>query len=160
MRYVPVVAVLCMHAALAYGVCVSDGPDTHPTSQYILKGGTAFDKKTHLTWERCSVGQTWQDGKGCVGTVQGLTRLQAELLEQNGWRLPTIEELETLVSRNCTHPAINEEVFPGMDAQSLYYWSKTSSREASLDYLNFATGTVSADSDEEPFSVRLVHSGP
>jgi hypothetical protein len=119
-----------------------------------------FDKKTHLTWQRCSVGQAWQDGRGCIGTVQGLTLLQAELLETSGWRLPTIEELETLVSSNCTRPAINEEVFPGMDVQHLYYWSKTSPREALLDYLNFETGTVSADGDQEPYSVRLVRGGP
>ena len=119
----------------------------------------AFDKVTGLTWQRCSAGQSWQNGKGCIGTVQGLAVLQAELLEVNGWRLPTIEELKTLVSPNCTRPAINEEVFPGMDVQSLYYWSKTSPRASSFDYLNFETGTVSADGDQEPYSVRLVHSG-
>jgi Protein of unknown function (DUF1566) len=160
MRYIPAVALLCLLPALTHAACDPGKPDSRPTSQYVLKGGTAFDKRTHLTWQRCSAGQSWQDGKGCVGAVQGLTRLQAELLEKDGWRLPTIEELETLVSPSCTHPAINEVVFPGMDLQSLYYWSKTSPRPASLDYLNFETGTVSADGDDEPYSVRLVRSGP
>lgn len=158
MRHVTVITLLCLQPALAHAACAPGKANAHPTSQYILKGGTAFDTKTKLTWQRCSVGQTWQDGKGCVGSVQGLTLLQAKLLEKDGWRLPTIEELETLVSLNCTRPAINEQVFPGMDVESLYYWSKTSPREASLYYLNFETGTVSADGDQEPYSVRLVRS--
>ncbi len=158
-RHSPVLILLCLQAALAYSACAPGKPDAHPTSRYILRGGTAFDTRTRLTWQRCSVGQTWQGGKGCVGAVQGLTLLQAQLLEKDGWRLPTIEELKTLVSPSCSRPAINEEVFPGMDIQSLYYWSNTSPREASLYYLNFETGAVSADGDEEPYSVRLVRSG-
>ena len=158
MRRIPVVALLCLQTAFAHAACDPGKPAAHPTRQYILKGGLAFDKKTKLTWQRCSVGQSWQDGKGCIGTVQGLTLLQAELLETDGWRLPTIDELETLVDPSCDHPAINQEVFPGMDVQRLYYWSKTPPREAELSYLNFETGTVSADSDQEPYSVRLVSS--
>jgi hypothetical protein len=158
-RYLLLVALVGLQPALARAACAPGQAQAHPTRQYVLKGGTAFDTKTRLTWQRCSAGQHWQDGKGCVGMVQGLTLLQAELLENDGWRLPTIEELETLVAPNCTHPAINQEVFPGMDVQSLYYWSRTSPRDGELDYLNFATGTVSSDSDEEPYSVRLVRSG-
>jgi len=159
-RCIPLLVLLCVQTAIGYAACDPGKPTVHPTSQYLLKGETAFDRKTRLTWQRCSVGQIWHEGKGCVGTVQGLTRLQAELLEKNGWRLPTIEELETLVSPNCSRPAINEEVFPDMDVRSLYYWSRTSPREAALNYLNFETGTVSADGDDEPYSVRLVRSGP
>ncbi len=160
MRAIVVSALWCLQTALVHAACHPGTPDSHPTSRYVLKGATAFDKKTKLTWQRCSVGQTWQEGMGCLGAVQGLTLLQAKLLEQDGWRLPTIEELKTLVSPNCARPAINDEVFPGMDVQNLYYWSSTSPREAELDYLNFEAGTVSADGDEEPYSVRLVRSSP
>ena len=147
------------HAALVHGACDPKRPNARPLKQYVLRGGTAFDRKTGLTWQRCSVGQTWEDGKGCDGAVKGTTRLQAELLEHDGWRLPSIEELKTLVSTTCSRPSINETVFPGMDVRQLYYWSRTSPREASLYYLNFDNGTVSADGDEEPYSVRLVRTG-
>lgn len=157
---VSAIALLYLHSGLGHAACAPGQPSAHPTRQYLLRGGTVFDTRTQLTWQRCSVGQAWQDSKGCVGAVQGLTLLQAQLLEKDGWRLPTIDELKSLVARNCTHPAINEQVFPGMDVQNLYYWSKTSPREAELYYLNFETGTVSADGDEEPYSVRLVRSGP
>ena len=156
----PIVAFLGLQTALAHAACDAHKANANPTSRYVLKAGTAFDKKSKLTWQRCSVGQTWQEGKGCIGTVKGLPRLQAELLEEDGWRLPTVDELATLVSPTCTRPSINEEVFPGMDVGSLYYWSKTVPREAYLNYVNFETGAVSADSDGEHYAVRLVRSGP
>jgi hypothetical protein len=157
-HYLVIAALLCLPTMRAHAACRAGKLDSHPTSRYVLKGAKAFDKKTKLTWQRCSVGQSWRDDKGCVGEIQGLTLLQAKLLEQDGWRLPTIEELKSLVSPNCSRPSINDTVFPGMDVQNLYYWSSTSPRESELDYLNFEAGTVSADGDEEPYSVRLVRS--
>jgi hypothetical protein len=29
-------------------------------TRYDIKGGEVFDKKSNLTWQRCSVGQTWK----------------------------------------------------------------------------------------------------
>ncbi len=156
----PFALIIGIQALPAYAACEAGKPTQNPSSQYVVNGATVYDTESHLTWQRCSAGQLWQEGQGCVGTVKGLPRLQAELLEEDGWRLPTIDELATLVSPTCTRPATNEDVFPGMDLHSLNYWSKTAPREAFLNYVNFETGRVSTDADEEPYAVRLVRSGP
>jgi hypothetical protein len=39
-------------------------------SRYVIQGDTVYDKKTDLTWQRCSVGQRWAEGKGCVGVTE------------------------------------------------------------------------------------------
>ena len=41
----------------------------------------------------------------------------------DGWRLPTIEELSSLVDRTKHQPAIDSEVFP--NTESGMYWSST-----------------------------------
>src|SRR5688572_9743914 len=68
-----------------------------PSTRYEVKGAEVFDKETNLTWQRCSVGQEWKEGAGCVGEVRELSRAEARKTPAN-WRLPTKEELDGLLS--------------------------------------------------------------
>ena len=45
--------------------------------------------------------------------------------DKNDWRLPNIDELETLVDRSKYKPAANKSTFPNLDLS--YYWSSTTS---------------------------------
>lgn len=63
--------------------------------------GTATNSKTKLTWKRCYEGQTWT-GSSCTGEPKGYTWDEAKKLKSNfagktDWRLPTIDELHTIV---------------------------------------------------------------
>lgn len=63
--------------------------------------GTVFDKQTQLVWMRCSLGQSW-DGKTCNGeakkyTWHDATKLTHQFAGSTAWRLPTVEELDSLV---------------------------------------------------------------
>ncbi len=63
------------------------------------KGDVVLDKRTGLTWMRCSVGRKW-DGKTCTGEAKKVKWKDAKkTCESLGgkWRLPSIWELETLV---------------------------------------------------------------
>ncbi|MDG9670576.1 DUF1566 domain-containing protein [Hahella sp. CR1] len=134
-----------------------------PTSQFVLKGAEVYDTKTGLTWSRCSMGLTWREGSGCVGKVKISTlegaRHFAEL-QGHGWRIPTIEELYSLVRRGCSEPAINAEVFP--DVQDLGegspYWSQTPVEEVPILYyfVDFMTGDIDGHTERFPLALRLV----
>jgi hypothetical protein len=97
-------------------------PSTPTAQRYILSGPEATDKTTGLTWSRCSAGQRW-DGNTCAGTVSTYSRAEADIYvkSQTGWRLPTTEELNSILERSCVDPAIDSLAFPATPAD--WYWS-------------------------------------
>jgi hypothetical protein len=82
-----------------------------------------LDKETGLVWERRPTGgtPTWQGAhEACIGTIIG---------NRFGWRLPTIQELATLLDRTVrdgVHPALPHG-HPFENVQAFWYWSATSS---------------------------------
>ncbi len=93
------------------------------SSRYEFRGSQVFDKETKLTWQRCAMGQKWQEGLGCVGTPQQLTWSEVQKLK-GAWRVPTKEELDTLVSNACLRK-VNAEAFPGISLQYPSYWTRS-----------------------------------
>lgn len=80
----------------------------------VYNNGTAKDTKTGLTWQRCTYGETW-NGSGCSGTPKAMTWDEAMQFNKNGWRLPTIDELGTIVYCSSGQP---EGIYPGRLAGS------------------------------------------
>jgi hypothetical protein len=73
----------------------------HPSgARFVVKNETVKDIESGLIWQRCSVGQTW-DGSACSGKALKLSFDEAQKHEQQGWRVPTINELKSL--RDCTN---------------------------------------------------------
>jgi hypothetical protein len=57
------------------------------------------DPETGLIWQQCCIGQQWQDGDAVGGSILLYWQEVQQLLEQPehvGWRLPSLEELQTL----------------------------------------------------------------
>lgn len=127
-------------------------------------GSEVKDIKTGLIWQRCSVGQLWSNGQ-CYGNPQAYTwseALQKSNALGNGYRLPNVKELGSLVEEACSSPAINETIFPKTSAKD--YWS--SSPKASDDRrawtVNFEEGIVNGALTDyktaKKFHVRAVRS--
>ncbi len=138
-----------------------------PSSRFVLNGGEAYDPQTQLTWQRCSVGTTWTSDEGCVGKVKLLgldkARQSAQQLGE-GWRVPTIQELYSIVEQRCFNPAINARVFPAVTnlGEGAPYWTDTRIEEipSLIYFVDFIDGSIDGHSQGFPLAVRLVRSEP
>jgi hypothetical protein len=77
-----------------------------PNQLYRFLGddkGIVEDTSSKLQWQRCSLGQTWK-GMTCAGKAQTYTWDEAQRLGSNGWRLPTKEELASLLYCSTGQP--------------------------------------------------------
>ena len=136
-------------------------------SRYVARGGEVYDKKTDLTWARCSIGQKWAEEKGCVGVVRKFAFDQAQVLGDGKWRVPSKDELGSLVDekRKAANqsPTIDEAVFPDMDKGALWYWTSTQSGAESAWYIAFGGNKIltgfGSTSSSPRYAVRLVRSG-
>lgn len=128
-------SILFSFAAVA--ACNPNRPAPPVTDRFVIQGNTVKDKETGLIWQRCSLGQKWKEKIGCVGLVAQVNFAEAQDEEADGWRLPRPAELRSLTIGRCSNPAINEEAFPDMDPQFLWYWAF----DGKLDQVvNFGSG--------------------
>ena len=105
-----------------YSIFQLFSPNATVADQFFLKDHLVIDLKTGLEWMRCSVGQRW-NGKNCIGEPVPLNHDDMEIVikianEQlgDGWRLPSKDELLSLVCQSCGIPTINQEIFPNTGA--------------------------------------------
>lgn len=89
--------------------------------------GTVTDTDTGLVWQRCSAGQN--DDTTCTGTASTHT-WQTALNYCNGlnlagkaWRLPSIEELKSILDKGRANPPIDTAFFPA--TKTGFYWTST-----------------------------------
>lgn len=147
-------------ALLALSVFSPALANATPNPRYVINGGEVYDKDNNLTWQRCSVGQNWNEGAGCVGTVKTFTFQDAQRQANGNWRVPTREELASLIDPGRQiFPTIDMEAFPGMSDNTPTYWSSTSSDADRSWDVRFTTGSVTDDVSGYRFAVRLVRSG-
>ena len=106
-------------------------PITQPISE--LDQGIWTDPKTGLTWARISIGQRWENGQ-CVGDAKKLNWHNAQKANENfrlagfnDWRLPTNDELKTIIKGN--HHLFNP-------SQKGIFWSSSSYNESNAWYID------------------------
>jgi hypothetical protein len=124
--------------------------------RFAVYNRMVWDKETDLVWEQVPVDSTatWYDAcRSCYfRTVSGDFR--------QGWRLPTAEELGSLVARYSMQipalPAGHPFELPG-----LYFWSSTSVADELGDayYLSLFSGTLYHHEKEDPVGVWCVRGG-
>jgi len=111
----------------ASGDCVGWVDETTPSDEFsVVDEGVVRHHRTGLEWQRCPQGTDWGEGS-CVGEPEAVDwqeALQAAAEQGDGWRLPSIAELRSIVERCRTDPAINTAVFPRTDG-TVFFWSSS-----------------------------------
>lgn len=143
-----------------------------PDDRYIIENSIAIDKQTGLMWKRCPEGMNW-DGSTCAGEPVLITWYTAnDFYKTSGseWRLPTKDELATLLSiteeeyrkNDCREVAINQNIFPNHESSfALWYLSSSSylDNDSSAAWgVYFFLGKEFYASKKSLGNVRLVHS--
>ena len=127
-------------------------------SRYVIKGDTVYDAKTNLTWQRCSVGQRWVEGKGCVGEVKLFSYEDAQRQRDAIWRVPTKDELATLIEHGPMQrkqwTTIDEGAFPNTLAAG--YWTSTPYDATYAWHVVFDFGSIAYWYRSSAYAVRLV----
>jgi hypothetical protein len=135
-----------------------------PINRFTENGdGTVTDTVTKLTWKRCSEGlsgDSCEKGEPLIFTWQEALKAAAEsrYTGRNDWRLPDIKELNSIIERQCTMPAINEIVFPATPTMSFWSSSPYAGNPAFAWNVYFPYGISDGNSKGYRFFVRLVRS--
>jgi len=93
--------------------------------------GTVTDQKSKLIWQRCSMGYNSDAVCSDDGTAANNTANWADALAYcntlslagRSWRLPSINELKSIVDETRSNPTIDTVAFPATAPES--YWSST-----------------------------------
>ena len=134
-----IAAISLLVAALgvqAQQYCRSDD-SLSPDRFQFTEDGLVTDTVTGLQWQRCIVGLQYNDVVGrCVGMprrysfneAESFAELESERSEF-GWRVPSRDELASLVISDCRHPALDTSAFPNTPISS--FWSNSVSPNVS-----------------------------
>ena len=133
---------------------------------FEILGGKAIDNDTHLIWQRFSIGQKWLDipdyptQEPTLFTYDEAIIITSNYGKIDNWRLPTIEELKTIVDKNKNEPSINLFVFPKTQAD--FYWTSSicdtefHDKKIKIKGICFKKGTEYEKENTEKGYVRLV----
>lgn len=114
----------------ATDACVGGMAETTPSSEFLVieDGSVVRHERTTLEWQRCALGQTWNgksnlcEGRPKASSWDKAAKLAAAL--EGDWRLPTTEELLSIVEKCHVSPSINPQVFPNTPAS--LFWTSSS----------------------------------
>jgi alpha-tubulin suppressor-like RCC1 family protein len=136
-----------------------------PSADFFHNGdGTVTHLKTGLMWKRCAEGQVWS-GTTCSSSAStyawgAAVALTSDSAGYGDWRIPTENELLTIVDYKAHSPAINTAIFPS--AASSNFWSGSRLANSSSDawYVNFDDGAANSSYGRSANgAVRLVRRG-
>ncbi|MGI9211472.1 MAG: DUF1566 domain-containing protein, partial [Methylococcaceae bacterium] len=136
-----------------------------PGSDFVDNGdGTVLHKKTGLVWMRCALGQTWT-GQTCLDTTRYYNYDRASTLTvvyagKSDWRLPNAQEIQSLIDRERSHPAINTSIFPNTDRVAFWSTSPVVGSSNGAWAVFFDDGRVDYSSRNSALAVRLVRGNP
>jgi hypothetical protein len=123
--------------------CVKGAPTKCASTRYQIQAdGSVLDGTTGLTWQRTFVQSTsWSN---------------ALKLCPSGWRLPSVNELQTIVDQNQQSPPIDRVAFPDTPSGDFWTSSPKAGDATQAWYVAFIHGHAATDSVAQAFWVRCV----
>lgn len=126
------VLLLLISSSLSYANqnCDNTKDKSTPTERFIIntgfETGTVTDTKTNLMWKTCIeglYGPNCQQGYPYKSKWRDSFNIakQSTFATYTDWRIPSKEELNSLVETACNSPAINQDVFLGNN--NLFVWT-------------------------------------
>ena len=139
-------------AHLAWADCKDADPAF--AARFTPNSEEVHDKQANLTWQRCAVGQRWEQSSGCIGTPRKFTFDEAQALSGAKWRVPSIEELQSIVAEYCSEPAVDDVLFPNTPSEP--FWSNAFYSPMAF-YVSFRNGSSNPTYySDSRYNVRLV----
>lgn len=147
--------------------------------QILANGAEVKDVQTNLIWQRCQVGMNW-NGNTCTGESKQFNFDNAQKQAGNGWRVPTIRELSSLIycssgkmkdsndvgdggapiknwcDGDYTKPTINTKAFPNTPNNWVWSSSPYVGYSSVAWFVYFSNGNVDFDFRHHDGAVRLV----
>ena len=132
-------------------------------SEYIPRGYYVIDLKNKIEWMTCPVGMVWK-GNTCIGEakkfelkfIPEIIKLANNQLE-GSWRLPTRNELESLICLECEKVKINLKIFPKTPPEPFWTKDKNFWQPKFNWIVNFLNGNAFGRyPDYKPNYIRLV----
>ncbi len=111
-----------------------------------------LDRETGLIWEKSPdpALRTWEEARTYC--------YQKTLGDRKGWRLPTVDELASLVDTEHLSPCIPEGA-PFSGVRAYFYWSATSNDDDNAWYVVFAAGYIGKGPKEKESHAWCVRGG-
>jgi len=151
------------HALLSVGVLAClvvparPGKADAPPGRYSITNGgtptgTVLDTQTQLTWQQAvpAASYTWANaGSYCTSNMVGLPGV--------GWRLPTMQELQTIVDDSQkVAPVIDPTAFPGTPGAVFWTSSAYAPQAGNAWNVDFSLGTTFHAPASTTYTVRCV----
>lgn len=89
-----------------------------PPGHFVVSADTVVDSRTSLMWQRDVAPNTALTWLEALAYCDGLS-----LAGYSDWRLPTIKELATIIDESLMLPAVEAQVFSGLNGYET--WSST-----------------------------------
>lgn len=134
---------------------------TKPCTSFFTDNadGTVTDRRTGLMWLRFSLGQIWdgQSVSGQAATYLWGTAIQLKFAYAgfDDWRLPTREELLTIVAKS-QNPLIDSEAFPNIPCHDFWTASHLTGHDEYKYQISFQDGGDRCRFASQANAVRLV----
>ncbi|QUS58800.1 DUF1566 domain-containing protein [Pseudovibrio brasiliensis] len=138
----------------------------HIRDRFSVSGPFVKQLDQPLEWKRCAEGARWDSKKRrCYGEPLLISQDQAVLRfeeNKNGWRLPTIQELFSLLYSTCANKKELRTLFPDLRLpifrESAHFWSTTQDEDLTrmYYYLDFHSYALDFHSQGYSLAVRAV----